>query len=125
LDTNIAIAYLNNETIVRQKLQSLTLAKAFLPSIALGELYYGAKNSTRASANIIEIKEFVAITTVIPCNEGTAEQYGDIRKALKLKGPPLPENDIWIAAIARQHDLTLVTRDDHFKEIDALKMEKW
>ena len=41
------------------------------------------------------------------------------------KGQPIPENDIWIAAIAQQHDLTLVTKDAHFNAIDHLKIEKW
>jgi tRNA(fMet)-specific endonuclease VapC len=44
---------------------------------------------------------------------------------LREKGQPIPENDIWIAAIAQQHDLTLVTKDAHFNVIDHLKIEKW
>jgi len=44
---------------------------------------------------------------------------------LRKKGRPIPENDIWIAAIAFQHDLTLVSRDEHFEEVEDLKLEKW
>jgi tRNA(fMet)-specific endonuclease VapC len=51
--------------------------------------------------------------------------YARVRVALKRKGRPIPENDIWIAAQALQHDLVLVTSDAHFKEIDDLKVEQW
>ena len=48
-----------------------------------------------------------------------------MKNALRIKGRPLPENDIWIAAIALQNDLVLVTRDIHFDEIDNLKVVQW
>ena len=51
--------------------------------------------------------------------------YGQIKNALKMKGRPLPENDVWIAAIARQHKLPLVTQDAHFSHIDNLHIESW
>ena len=51
--------------------------------------------------------------------------YGKIKNQLKEKGQPIPENDIWIAAIAQQYDLTLVTDDLHFDTITGLKIEKW
>ena len=51
--------------------------------------------------------------------------YGEIKNALRIKGRPLPENDIWIAALARQHDLMLVTRDTHFEQIDDLNVTSW
>jgi len=44
---------------------------------------------------------------------------------LRIKGRPLPENDIWIAALARQHDLTLVTRDTHFEQMEGLSLAMW
>ena len=42
-----------------------------------------------------------------------------------MKGRLIPENDIWIAAIALQHDLTSATRDEHFKEIEGVKVVIW
>ena len=58
-------------------------------------------------------------------DELTTLAYGTIKAALRKKGKPIPENDIWIAAIASQHNLTIVTRDKHFKEVDGLKIKKW
>ncbi len=58
-------------------------------------------------------------------NEDTAEFYSTIKAALTKKGNPIPENDIWIAATARQHNLTLVTGDGHFDKVQHLNREKW
>lgn len=52
-------------------------------------------------------------------------EYGKIKSSLRKKGSPIPENDIWIAAIALRHNLTLVTRDKHFNEITGLKLKNW
>lgn len=55
----------------------------------------------------------------------TSQQYGKIKNGLRVKGRPIPENDIWIAAICKQHGLTLISRDEHFKEIDGLPITAW
>ena len=56
---------------------------------------------------------------------GTARQYGIIKNQLRTRGKPIPENDIWIAAMAKQYQLTLVTRDNHFQHIHGLVIEQW
>ncbi len=48
-----------------------------------------------------------------------------IKNGLLEKGKPIPENDIWIAAVAMQHDLTIATRDDHSTKVEKLKCELW
>jgi tRNA(fMet)-specific endonuclease VapC len=123
LDTNIIIAVFAQETAAQSQLAAS--AELFVPSIALGELYYGARRSGRAAANLARVDQFAADNTVIGCDAATAQQYGEIRNLLQLKGRPIPENDIWIAAIAVQHGLTLVTRDEHFSAVDGLVVEKW
>jgi tRNA(fMet)-specific endonuclease VapC len=52
-------------------------------------------------------------------------RYGDVKNRLRLKGRPLPENDVWIAALALQYGLTLVTRDAHFQEVENLQTVAW
>lgn len=58
-------------------------------------------------------------------NEATCINYGLIKASLRKKGKPIPENDIWIAAIAMQHSLVVATRDKHFDEVDGLSTEEW
>ena len=121
LDTNIIIALFADEAVVKDNLARAE--EIFVPSIAVGELYFGARKSGRIKENLARIDEFVARNVVLGCDSDTARHYGDIKNALRLKGRPLPENDIWIAAIAFQHTLTLITRDTHFDEIAGLKVE--
>ena len=99
--------------------------EVFLPSVAIGELYYGARKSGQPDANLTRIDNLVLMNVVLGCDGETARRYGEIKNALRIKGRPLPENDIWIAALARQHDLTLVTRDAHFEQIEDLSVATW
>ena len=122
LDTNIVIAVLNKEAAVESQLAGKTI---FLGSIVLGELYYGAHKSARSKENLAKIEAFVVNYPILDCAKQTAEQYGLLKQALEAKGNPIPENDRWIAALAKQHNLMLVTRDDHFKRIDGLSITKW
>jgi len=123
LDTNIVIALFAADTAVQQHLTETN--EVFVPSIVIGELYYGAHKSARVMENLARIDEFVASNTVLSCDTETAQQYGDIKNKLRAKGRPIPENDIWIAAIVTQYQLTLVTRDRHFHEVDGLRVEEW
>ena len=123
LDTNIIIAIFADEVAVKN-----SLAQAFevlIPSIALGELCYGARKSGRSKENLERIDEFIANNTVLRCDAQTARHYGEIKNKLRLKGRPLPENDIWIAALSLQYNLILVTRDAHFQEIENLQIVAW
>ncbi|MBM4028865.1 MAG: type II toxin-antitoxin system VapC family toxin, partial [Planctomycetes bacterium] len=105
LDTNVLIAYFAGEEQVGKAVD--TAEEVFLPSIVVGELYYGAGKSSRPSENLARIDALVLTSVVLVCDLETARRYGEIKNALRIKGRPLPENDIWIAALARQHGLTL------------------
>jgi tRNA(fMet)-specific endonuclease VapC len=123
LDTNIVIAIFANDPAVRQSLTGAN--EVFVPSIVLGELYYGAYKSTHADANMAKIDDFAGSCSVLTCDTDTSRHYGKIKNALRLKGRPIPENDIWIAAISKQYALTLVSRDDHFLEVGDLITVAW
>jgi tRNA(fMet)-specific endonuclease VapC len=123
LDTNIIIALFADEASVRTNLAQAD--EVFIPSIATGELYYGARKSGRTQENLARVDELVANSAVLGCDAETARRYGEVKNGLRLKGRPLPENDIWIAALALQHNLTLVTRDAHFQEVENLQAVTW
>ncbi|MBW2194884.1 MAG: type II toxin-antitoxin system VapC family toxin [Deltaproteobacteria bacterium] len=123
LDTNIVIAIFADDYSVRRALEETE--EVFVPVIVLGELYYGAHKSSRVETNIRRISEFAMNCSVVTCDTETSRLYGKIKDVLRLKGRPIPENDIWIAAIAKQYAMTLVSRDDHFKEIDNLVTLSW
>jgi len=123
LDTNIVIAVLEGEPSVEGKVDASE--STHTSSTVLGELFFGAAKSSKVGPNRLRIEQFAARFSVLDVDSVTARHYGDLKELLKRKGRPIPENDIWIAAVALQHDLTLVTRDRHFKEVPGLSLESW
>jgi tRNA(fMet)-specific endonuclease VapC len=123
LDTNVIIALFAGEKDVKENLAAIE--EVFLPSIAIGELCYGARKSGKPRENLARIDELVAGSVVLGCDSRTARHYGDTKNKLRLKGQPLPENDIWIAALGLQHNLTPATRDGHFQVIEGLNITTW
>lgn len=124
LDTNIVIGFLANDGAIIQKIESFS-GGIFIPSTVLGELFYGAEQSTRKRENQKKIEEFAAATVILVCDLDTARWYGRVKGELKIKGKPIPENDIWIAALAYQHQPRLITRDKHFSAVEGLSIEVW
>ena len=123
LDTNIVIALFGDDDVVKEKLT--TAEEVFIPNIVIGELIYGAHKSSRSMQNLERIDDFIESNVILGTNTETARDYAEIKLDLQQKGRPIPENDIWIAAIAAQNELVLVSRDTHFAEIDELQLEIW
>jgi len=123
LDTNIIISLFAKDSQIHDRIAKAE--EVFVPCIAIGELYFGAHKSLKLEENLARIDEFALNNTVLPCDTDIAKKYGDIKNSLKEKGQPIPENDIWIAAIAQQYALTLITKDSHFEAIENLNIEIW
>ena len=123
LDTNVVIALFANDVAVVERITGAD--EVFVPSVVIGELYYGARRSGRVDANLARVNEFATESAVLSCDIGSAQRYGEIKDELRKKGRPIPENDIWVAALALQHDLTLVSRDEHFRQVSALRADAW
>jgi tRNA(fMet)-specific endonuclease VapC len=123
LDTNIVVAFFNGDPTIVQQVNRLSIVQ--LSSVVIGELYYGAFKSAKTQQNIERIRSFLSLCNVLSSDTETSYWYGHIRENLRKKGKPIPENDIWIAATARQHQLILVSRDKHFDEVDSLSVEVW
>jgi tRNA(fMet)-specific endonuclease VapC len=122
LDTNIVIALLEGDETVLEQLDRAS--DVFIPAIALGELFFGAAKSGRSAENTAKLDRFAAGSSILTCDVQVAREYGRLKQMLLAKGRPLPENDIWIAATANCHQLTLATRDGHFREIESLSTAK-
>ncbi|HXP60937.1 MAG TPA: PIN domain-containing protein, partial [Dongiaceae bacterium] len=97
----------------------------FLPQTVLGELYCGAHLSQNPGRHIEKIQTFLAAVALLSPGLATAEHYGRIRAQLAKAGTPIPENDIWIAALALEHQLPLAARDAHFDLVIRLPVLKW
>lgn len=115
LDTNIIIALFAKDPKIHDRMANAEAI--FVSCITIGEMYFGAYKSLKIQENISRIDEFVLKNTVLSCNTETAKIYGDIKNRLKDNEQPIPGNDIWLAAIAQQYGLILVTKDSHFDAI--------
>jgi len=99
-----------------------TCDEVWIPLMVLGEIKAGFHGGEQRHKNELLLQTFLAKPTVsvlLP-NRETADQYARVFVQLKRAGTPVPNNDLWIAALALQHDLRLITRDKHFKLIPQL-----
>ena len=96
-----------------------TAEEVWIPLFALGEIKAGFQGGTQQRRNESLLNRFLAKPTVgvlLPSRE-TAAQYARIFVQLRRAGTPVPDNDLWIAALVLEHDLVLITRDRHFEQI--------
>ena len=96
-----------------------------IPVIALGEYRYGIAQSRRRTIYAEWIEGLLQDCLVLDANEPTTRYYAEIVLELKQKGKPIPTNDIWIAALCRQHSLPLLSRDRHFDLVPGIKRIGW
>lgn len=118
IDTNIVIRVLRDQEPFIEWLRGFD--KLYLPVPVLGELRYGALNSTRPAKELEAVNRFATRCQVLVIDSLVASRYGDLRHTLKRKGTPIPENDLWIAAICLQQAQTLATSDRHFAVVPDL-----
>lgn len=123
LDTSAVIPFLKKDAALRQKFQDADTL--YLPLTVLGELYCGVHLSANPAKTRTDIANFLNGVVLLLPDAATADHYGQIRAALAKAGTPIPENDIWIAAFAKEYQLSLVTRDSHFDLIAGLTVLKW
>lgn len=125
VDTNILVDFFKGD----QRIHSnLSRDDVFIPSVAIGELYFGAyasKITKNREGRLRDISYLTSQYSILEVSKSTSEYYGKIKSDLKSIGKPIPENDIWIAALAKEHELTLVTKDQHFNHIGGLETVAW
>jgi tRNA(fMet)-specific endonuclease VapC len=121
LDTNAAISVLNDTAGFGLWVQHFE--ELFLPVPAIGELRFGALKSRRASENLRRIDALVSRCQILEIRLETTLVYARLRLDLRRKGKPIPENDLWIAALCVEHGLPLATTDGHFEPIEELRIE--
>jgi tRNA(fMet)-specific endonuclease VapC len=124
LDTTIVVDHLRGKSpaLVERFRQTTTL---YLPVTALGELLYGAYKSSFRAKSLKQIEDFVQLCAVLGLDAQTAHCSGRINAELGRLGKLIPQNDIWIAAIATEHSLPLATRDQHFWSVPGLTLLDW
>lgn len=123
LDTNAAADLMNGVRAVEEVVNDAD--EILLSIITVGELYFGVEKSTRIDSNRARVDALVARYPILYADLETAREYSRVVNELRQKGRPIPQNDAWIAATARQYKLTLLTRDRHFNDVDGLSVASW
>ena len=123
LDTNGLSAMADGDKSLEPLLQQA--AEIAVPVIVLGEYRYGIRQSRHRIRYERWLAKVLAGCRVLAVDEETAGHYAEIRDELKRSGRPIPGNDLWIAALARQHALSLLSRDQQFDFVPGLKRVGW
>ena len=123
LDTSAYSAlYRGHKPVLDVMQRSETVA---VSAVVLGELYGGFRAGNRWTENTTQLAQFLSKPSVrvLHVTEETALRYAEVDVYLRKKGRPIPRNDVWIAAVALEHGLQLLTLDVHFREIPLLLIQ--
>jgi len=123
LDTNaLSDIFKKNDTIMVHLENANHL---YVPVIVLGEYQFGIKASTKAKELTTLLSNFMKTVQELIIGSKTAYHYADIRWELKQNSTPIPENDIWIAALGREYNIPILSRDSHFDSIEGITRLTW
>ena len=123
IDTNVYVSFKRNNKTTVEAFRHLDIIG--IDVTVLAELYSGFKYGKKEKQNRQELEQFINTPRVsLFFNDNfTAEFYSEIYLNLRKKGHAIPTNDIWIAATTIQYGLELFTFDNHFSNIDGLKIK--
>jgi predicted nucleic acid-binding protein len=120
LDTNRLTALFRGDAELAELLAGCD--EVVIPLIVLAEIKAGFLGGSQHQRNEVLLQKLLAkptVTVLLPSRE-TADHYAKLYVQLKRSGKPIPDNDLWIAALAPEKDLVLITRDPHFEHIPQL-----
>jgi len=123
LDTNALSAFVDGNPAAGELLSHQE--RAAIPVIVLGEFRYGITSSRYRESYERWLDSHLAEFEVLPVSADTAVAYAAIRVALKRAGKPIPANDAWIAALAVEHSLPVLSNDAHFDVVPGLRRVSW
>ena len=123
LDTNGLSALAEGESALEPILRKA--GQICVPVIVLGEYRYGISQSRERVHYERWLAEYLPAFRVLEIEERTTIAYSTVRTELKKAGTPIPANDVWIAALCRQHSLPLLSRDRHFDAVSGITRIAW
>jgi predicted nucleic acid-binding protein len=123
LDTNALSALAASNKSLVQKLAPATRIAVTL--ISLGEYEFGILGSSYRSELKTWLDALLLKCDVLLPNRDTLFYYAAIRNQLKVAGKPIPANDVWIAALVRQHNMPLLSKDRHFDSVAGVQRIDW
>jgi tRNA(fMet)-specific endonuclease VapC len=123
LDTNALSAVADDESAAVELFKKADVIA--LAVIVLGEYRFGIAQSRKRNDYEDWLQRLIGVSQVLEVDEQTTQYYAHVRVDLKTVGRPIPSNDIWIAALCRQHSLPLLSRDRHFDTVRGITRIAW
>lgn len=123
IDTPVAIALFDpREVVLRERVRQETVS---ICVVTMGELLDGAQQSSHIAENLKKVQAIFEERRLLRFTKETINYYSQIREALYRARTFIPTKNLWIAALAIQHNMILVTRDPYFDSIPGLQHEAW
>lgn len=123
LDTTVLVAHLRRKLDIWASAAGQT--ELYISLVTLGELYKGVYKSSDPDNNLVLVEELLKPVSLLFPDTATALCYAKTVLMLESAGTPIPQNDVWIAAVALECDLPVATRDAHFEKVKGLKVLRW
>ena len=123
LDTNAFSAMADGESALESVLRQAN--QVGFPVVVLGEYRYGIAQSRHREHYEQWLSDYLPVFRILDVDEQTAGHYADLRIELKRLGRPIPSNNVWIAALCRQHSLPVQSRDRHFDVVSGITRLSW
>jgi tRNA(fMet)-specific endonuclease VapC len=123
LDTNALSAIVDGRPEIRRVIEGAP--DMAIPVIALGEYRFGVALSNRNALYRQWLLDHLREYRMLAITEETTRRYADVRVELKRDGKPIPSNDIWIAALSREHRMPILSQDRHFDAVAGLQRLTW
>lgn len=123
LDTNALSATADNDPDVVKVISNAR--RIAIPVIAIGEYRHGIARSRFVDRYQQWLDTFLDASPILDVTNETSYHYAAIHSELSQVGRPIPVNDLWIAALCRQHNSPLLSRDKHFDLVRDLKRIEW
>jgi tRNA(fMet)-specific endonuclease VapC len=123
VDTNALSAFFDAEVGVVRRFEGAD--DIAVPVIVLGEYRFGLLGSRRRQVREEVLERFVRAARVLEVTDATSRHYAAIRHDLRVAGTPIPVNDTWIVALARQHALPVLSNDAHFDAVRDVRRIGW
>jgi predicted nucleic acid-binding protein len=123
LDTNALSAAADRDPVALEVVAGAE--RLAVPVIVLGEYRLGIAQSRRRTEYENWLRDWIGTVAVLDIDDETTFYYAAIGSELRRSGKPIPANDLWIAALCRQHSLPLLSRDRHFDVVKGLERIDW
>ncbi len=100
--------------------------KLLMPMIVIGELRAGFAAGSKPKVNEKLLQQFLDAPNVetLTIGDKTTIIYGEVYYELRQAGTPIGVNDMWIAAMTIENNMSLLTTDTDFSYVSNLKLIK-